>query len=512
MIPLDTLIRSAPPGVIVGNPTSPPPAGSWMAELLSIATALGLPTTAWETGQPLRTMLEICSVAQAKQDVLVSMAIQGGFLDYAATGTVVEYDLEGNATQVQVSVDPSTVTPTPTVANTWLDALASSFYDVQRVPATYARVSITGLNDSIVTYGPFAPGTYHVSNPSTGATYSNVSTLSIPPGAIAPFIVVADLIGPVGSAAANAVTGSVTVLPGVAIGNLASAVGSNWQTNISLANLCRLKLGSLSPDGADAAYAFFALSALQKLAAQTPTVTLRGGSITRVLVQSDRATGHVVVTAANAAGVVSGCVQLAVVGAVTSAGLVEIQTTSAHGLSTGDFATVSGVVGVPGANITSTVTVVDGTHFTQDGSVFSGAYVSGGTVEGGDLGELDALLQANVVPNAVTEITQSASNVTINMAFDIYLPAASIAAALVAIPAALLTYLAALPIGGASDPGGAFTNVVPYNEVLGVVIGAIRPLGGLNATGTLNGGTTNVAIGATQVATQGTLAITGHGT
>ncbi len=53
-------------------------------------------------------------------------------------------------------------------------------------------------------------------------------------------------------------------------------------------------------------------------------------------------------------------------------------TSANHGLTTGTFVTVSGVGGNTGANITTTVTVVDANTFSLDGGVGNGAYTSGG--------------------------------------------------------------------------------------------------------------------------------------
>jgi hypothetical protein len=71
---------------------------------------------------------------------------------------------------------------------------------------------------------------------------------------------------------------------------------------------------------------------------------------------------------------------VAVTGAANNgSGLVRL-TTAAHGLSTGDRVAVYGVVGTVEANGAWTVTAVDATHLDLQGSAFSVAYVSGGTV------------------------------------------------------------------------------------------------------------------------------------
>ena len=58
-------------------------------------------------------------------------------------------------------------------------------------------------------------------------------------------------------------------------------------------------------------------------------------------------------------------------------GLVRI-TRAAHGLATNDVVTVADVSGVPGANGTFTITVIDANSFDLVGSTFSGAYLNTG--------------------------------------------------------------------------------------------------------------------------------------
>ncbi|SFI15061.1 beta-1,3-glucanase family protein [Planctomicrobium piriforme] len=61
----------------------------------------------------------------------------------------------------------------------------------------------------------------------------------------------------------------------------------------------------------------------------------------------------------------------------TSQQLIQILSPN-HGLATGDVVTVSGVNGVPGANGTFVVTVVDSNNFTLNGTTGSGSFTGGG--------------------------------------------------------------------------------------------------------------------------------------
>lgn len=55
-----------------------------------------------------------------------------------------------------------------------------------------------------------------------------------------------------------------------------------------------------------------------------------------------------------------------------------VVTAAGHGMSTGDRASISGVLGNTAANGTWTVTVIDADTFSLDGSSGNGAYTSGG--------------------------------------------------------------------------------------------------------------------------------------
>jgi hypothetical protein len=70
---------------------------------------------------------------------------------------------------------------------------------------------------------------------------------------------------------------------------------------------------------------------------------------------------------------------LAIIGA-SNATPIEVQTSAAHGLVTGNAVTVAGCVGNTGANGNWLITVTAADKFTLDGSVGNGAWSSGGTV------------------------------------------------------------------------------------------------------------------------------------
>jgi hypothetical protein len=61
---------------------------------------------------------------------------------------------------------------------------------------------------------------------------------------------------------------------------------------------------------------------------------------------------------------------------------IQITTSAANSLTTGQTVVISGVNGNTAANGTFVITVVDSTHFTLNGTTGNGAYTSGGTVNG----------------------------------------------------------------------------------------------------------------------------------
>jgi hypothetical protein len=69
--------------------------------------------------------------------------------------------------------------------------------------------------------------------------------------------------------------------------------------------------------------------------------------------------------------------------ATDNGGLIQITTSAAHGRTTGDFVFIDGVGGVPNATGGRTITVIDSTNFTIDGSTFAGSYLGGGNVHTG---------------------------------------------------------------------------------------------------------------------------------
>lgn len=183
-IPFSSLFQPSPPGVNAQNPAGTIAPVSWLATLLSDGTTLGLPTTAWQAGQPIRTVMAIQAIELSKEDSIIAQQAQGGFLDFAATGTVTFTDLNGNTTTNPVSPDPSIAGQNPSAAPTWLDLLASSVYNLVRSPAASASNPLYFANLGSSSVGTFVAGTFHTANITTGATFSNQATLTGTPSSI----------------------------------------------------------------------------------------------------------------------------------------------------------------------------------------------------------------------------------------------------------------------------------------------------------------------------------------
>ena len=79
----------------------------WLAQCLADGQAYGLTTTSWQQGDPLLTMMNVVSLELSKEDALgISLRAMGGFLDFAASGSVTVTDINGAVTQVPVTPDP----------------------------------------------------------------------------------------------------------------------------------------------------------------------------------------------------------------------------------------------------------------------------------------------------------------------------------------------------------------------------------------------------------------------
>jgi hypothetical protein len=553
---------------------TPSTAQQWLASILGNMTTVQLQTTAWQSAGQARTILAIMANLFAIEDAAVSGMAQGGFLDFAATGSVTYVTSDGTTVTTPVTPDPSIPSQNPTGAAGWLDVLADSVYDVQRIGAERASGTIAAVNTSANTYGPYAAGGYHTANPTTAATYANTTSLTITPSPAvgtaitaasntAPiqittsaahglttgqvvyvrdvlgntaanglrtvtvtsatqftldnssgngawtsggtvllaqtFAATADVAGPTGTSARDQITQAVTSATGVVVTNTTAFFGAAFESNTALAARCRARIQALSPGGPAGAYRYFALAAYQLLLDSTPPVILTA-PVSRVSVQVSTVTGVVTVAVASANGAVPGVVQLPIT-AATNASPIVLTTGSAHGLGPGDYVTVSGALGNTAANGTWVASAASGTSVTLTGSTGNGTYTGGGSIEGGDLGHVDRVIQANAVPDGITESTITATAWNVAIVASVVVPQAHVAAYTANAQTALALYFASLPIGGSS--GG----VLQYNDIVGLLWAAGSVNGALSYVSaipslTVNGTAANASYpGASYVAT-----------
>jgi hypothetical protein len=550
MLSISDLFTPAETGVDPTNPAATPPAGSWLAQLLANGAALKLSTTAWQPGGQIRTMIAMLALALGKEDRIVSVIAKGGFLDSAAEVTddpaLLGIDAKAGwldvlalstyrVTRLAASYAPGRLYLANTSASTY-GAFATGVFHVanpaskttysNRASLTIAPSTVIGGTVNEATFNtPIVVGTVNVHGLSSGAVVYISGVLgntaangfwrvtlvsdhrfsldgSVGTGAwtsggkvygTTSGLVAADVAGAAGTAATRTLTQPVVSLLGVVCANLDPLLGTDAETNALLVARCRAKLGALSPNGPAQAYTYVALSASQILAALDPPVALTFGPITRVLVTADPGSGTVTTTIANALGSTDGAIGL-VVTAATNATPIVLTVADTTGLATGDWVFVAGVEGNTAANGYHQIGTLTGTTIQLVDTIGSGAYVAGGIVAGGDLGLVDELIQSLVVPLAITAVTQWAATTNVTVALTAYAPSGS--AAVADITAAIEAYFAAAPVGGFVN-GVPAPNTLPIAGVEGACFERAPYLRDLTLT--LNGASTDVAIGATSV-------------
>lgn len=255
--------------------------------ILTIAQQLGLSTTSWAPLGMARTILSTMSQIVASASGSVNLVAQGG---YATTA----------AAMVDSNGQPIT---------TWMDVVSSEQYNVLRNPAVAAEGVVAFANAQSVPYGPFAVGTLHLKNATTGDTFSNtLNTEQIfgNAGSTIPFNSLvhfeADVAG-LGTSVNGTVLVLTTPLAGVSVLPLGSAgsstglIGTPAESNAALLTRDLNKLGSLAPNGAGGALEYVATT--QSIIAMYGTVS---APVTRAAEQLNGFTGITTLWIANADG------------------------------------------------------------------------------------------------------------------------------------------------------------------------------------------------------------------
>ncbi len=200
-----------------------------MAAQLQVATALGLPTTAWMSESVDLEILTINAANVSSFSDTAMAAAAGGLLDYAA--------------------------------GDWLTLLAHELYEVDREEATFGTCPFRLTNTSAVAY-VFSAGEIRVYNTASGKTYTSTTGGSLGPGNVMPttllITIVADEPGTESNAVLGEITGFVTPVQGVTGTNTEILVGSDEQSDTALRAICRESLAKASPNGPSDAYNYFA--------------------------------------------------------------------------------------------------------------------------------------------------------------------------------------------------------------------------------------------------------------
>jgi hypothetical protein len=521
--------------------------------MLDVAAQVQLPTTAWQSGSPERTIFAAEAVLFSVSDAQISRFAQSGFLQPAASGTVTYVAVDGTQVTIPVTPDPSNKAQNPTGQLGYLDALTENLYATPRLAETFASGPLAIAKTTSGSAGPFAPGAYHVASV-LGSAYHNLASLTITSGiigggggsivAVTPGInstiigtaaphgvaagdtvyvtipqtsgiagltgtfatvtsvttttmqlsigssgtytgsggslftcvianMQADVAGTGSSAGPGQVSIAVTQNVGVFVSNVVAWAGAGWESNQALVRRSLLSLASRSPNGPSQAYVYFAESAVPLLAEQVPPYVLTNGPV-RATAVSVPMTGVVYTVVASASplgtalgeNVTPGVAQLPI-SSISNTNPAVVTCTAPTSLAPGQSMTVtiSGALGIAGVNgtFTGTYTAANAFSIPLD-TTASGAYTGGGSVEGGDLGQIDALLQRNVVPDNTTAITASAVALPIVVVATVIVPQAYVASYSLAVSAQLAAQIASYEVGG-----NAPNFEVAYDDIVGAL-------------------------------------------
>ena len=284
----------------------------------------------------------------------------------------------------------------------------------------------------------------------------------------------ADAAGIASNAGPGSVTTAITQNANVFVSNAVAWSGSNFESNQALAARCQLSLAARSPNGPSQAYVYFAETAYQILMEATPPYTLTNGPV-RAINFSTPLTGIVTTVVGSATPattflgqpVTPGVSQLPVT-AITLGNPTTVTCTGPTGLLPGQSftVTISGTLGANGAvNGTFLGTYASADAFTLPLDTLGfPAYTGGGSVEGGDLGQIDRLLQQNCVPDDNTALTVSALAQVIQITATVVVPQAYLQVYRAAVALQLVAQIDSYAIGG-----NAPDFEVTYNDIVGAL-------------------------------------------
>lgn len=491
----------------LANLQAPATAENYNDAELAIAALFGLPTTSWETGQPERTIFATNAIVQQQSDIAGSLIIQAGFLDFAATGSVTYTDQSGATVTLLVTPDPSIPAQNPSGALGWLDVLADSVYNVQRILVAFAGGQLAILNTSVSTYGPFTATTYHVSQPdaSGSPTYSNTTDLTIAPSSLGATVsTMADsgsgLIEVTTVAAHPFATDAPVFITGV-FGTI-EANGAWIITRIDATHFTLNNSAFVNPyDHGGKVYAP-AVSTFQADVAGTPSNAETPNVVNHPI------TSLIGVSVANLAPWIGTDTESNLALAARCRLKLASLAIGGPGGAYAYFALLAQQLAptltpplVVGAQVTRVLVTLDKTQGLVSVTCANAGGGCSGDINtpGTDVFAIQAVLAAYVGITNFTAIAQGAANHAIAVSLTVFVPAAfNTTTNRNYFRTAVLNYFKALAIGGVTDPGGnaPSTNVVPYDAVLGSVFtaGALASIPVQTVEGTLAGGTSNVQL------------------
>jgi Baseplate J-like protein len=270
------------PLITLADLLSPATPDEALALELSIATALGLDTTAWQPVSAARNLYATQAQIQSDFSLQVTDMAQGGYASLAAQM------VDANGAEV----------------TSWLDLRITDTYNITRIPATAATgpVYVSNTTQLVTSYDDNSP--IHFQNSQTGASYTSVGAGSIAAEGVTIITVSADpaFVGSAGTSAAGVTLAFSTPVSGCTVLPLpVSLVGTDKESNAALLSRGQAKLFALSPNGASQAYDFVARSIPQGVPSTSPPYAI-GAIITRSSPSLNTGTGSVFLTVANSAG------------------------------------------------------------------------------------------------------------------------------------------------------------------------------------------------------------------
>jgi uncharacterized phage protein gp47/JayE len=199
--------------------------------IYSVLASTGVTTSNWKPGAVVRTVISAVAIVLAGLSAFISALAASAFL--------------------------------PLASGEWLRLVALYVYNVVRIEATFAagEVTITNSGGGIYTLDP---GDLTFRNPVTKKTYTNINAVSIGALATVEHVAISALeAGSKSTSYVGEVSELVTALAGLSVTNDAPVVGFDVESDPSLRQRCRDKLGALSPNGPSDAYGFVARSTLR---------------------------------------------------------------------------------------------------------------------------------------------------------------------------------------------------------------------------------------------------------